>query len=70
MLSLELPLELERRLNELATKTKRSTYDCVVQALEEFLDENEDFLLTSDEEGPNISLDEAKKLLGFLKEET
>ena len=71
MLSVRLPAELERRLTELAEKTNRSKSYYVERALKSFLDEHEDYLLALsrlEEEGPNISLDDAKKQLGFLKD--
>lgn len=71
MLSVRLPAELERRLTELAATTNRSKSYYVERALESFLDEYEDYLLALsrlEEKGPNISLDEAKKDLEFLKD--
>ncbi len=71
MLSVRLPAELERRLAELADKTNRSKSYYVEHALETFLDEQEDYLLALsrlEKKGPNISLEEAKKQLGFLND--
>ncbi len=69
MLSVRLPDKVERRLAELADKTNRSRSYYVEHALEKFLDEYEDYLLALarlEEKGPNISLEDAKKQLGFL----
>lgn len=71
MLSVRLPEKLEKRLNDLAHKTNRSKSYYVEHALEEFLNEQEDYLLALarlEEKGPNISLAEAKKQLGFSDE--
>jgi len=71
MLSVRLPEMIERRLADLAEKTNRSKSYYVEHALENFLDEYEDYLLALsrlEEKGPNISLEEAKKQLGFLND--
>lgn len=71
MLSVRLPEKIENRLEALATKTKRSKSHYVERALEIFLDEQEDYLLALarlEEKGPNISLADAKKQLGFSDE--
>ena len=68
MLSVRLPDAIENRLSLLAEKTKRSKSYYVEHALEKFLDDEEDYLLALsrlEEKGPNISLEEAKKQLGF-----
>jgi RHH-type rel operon transcriptional repressor/antitoxin RelB len=57
MLSVKLPVELERRLRALAEETGRSKSYYVVLALQDFLDEHEEFLLelsNSEEEWPSI----------------
>lgn len=71
MLSVRLSAKIDHRLAELSHKTRRSKSYYVECALEKFLDEREDYLLALarlEEEGPNISLEEAKKQLGFLDE--
>jgi RHH-type rel operon transcriptional repressor/antitoxin RelB len=71
MLSVRLSERTEHRLVELSHKTKRSKSFYVEYALEKFLDEREDYLLALarlEEKGPNISLKEAKKQLGFSDE--
>ena len=68
MLSVRLSEKIEQRLSQLSEKTHRSKSYYVEKALEQFLDDQEDYLLALsrlEEEGPNISLEEAKKQLGF-----
>lgn len=68
MLSVRLSERVEHRLSKLSDKTKRSKSYYVEYALEKFLDEQEDYLLALarlEERGPNITLEEAKKQLGF-----
>ena len=69
MLSVRLSKKVEHRLVDLSEKTKRSKSYYVERALEQFLDEQEDYLLDlarMEEKGPHISLEEAKKQLGFF----
>ena len=71
MLSVRLSKEVEHRLVDLSKKTHRSKSYYVERALERYLSEQEDYLLALarlEEEGPNISLEEAKKQLGFLND--
>lgn len=71
MLSVRLSERVEHRLSKLSDKTKRSKSYYVEYALEKFLDEQEDYLLALarlEEKGPNITLEEAKKQLGFADE--
>ena len=44
-MNVQLPMELEKRLNDLEEKTGRSKSDFVRQALEEWLEEEEDYLI-------------------------
>lgn len=44
MLSVRLPAELEKRLDQLVERTHRSKSSCVQQALAEFLEDQEDYL--------------------------
>jgi len=73
MLSVKLSKEVEHRLIDLSVRTHRSKSYYVEKALEQFLNEQEDYLLALsrlEEKGPNISLEEAKKQLGFSDDET
>ncbi len=68
MLSVRIPENLESRLNDLTKRTHRSKSYYVERALEEFLDEYEDYIYALsqlEEEGPNVSLEEVKKRLGL-----
>lgn len=68
MLSVRIDEKIGERLENLAKQTKRSKSHYVERALEIFLEEQEDYLLAlsrMEEAGPNISLEEAKKQLGF-----
>ncbi len=72
MLSVRLSDSVEKRLDNLSNKTSRSKSHYVEQALERFLDEQEAYLLALsrlEEKGPNISLEDAKKQLGFYDDE-
>ncbi len=71
MLSVRLSERMEHRLSDLSQKTKRTKSYYVERALERFLDEQEDYLLALsrlEEKGPHLSLEEAKKQLGFVDE--
>lgn len=71
MFIVELPVELERRLTDLATKTNRTTDDCIALALEAYIDEYDDYQLgmkRAYEKKANISLADAKTELGFEKD--
>ena len=68
MLSVRIPGPLENRLSNLAQETNRSKSYYVQRALEEFLEDQEDYLIALsrlEEKGPNISLADAKKELGL-----
>ena len=68
MLSVRIPDKLENRLAQLANETNRSKSYYVQRALEEFLEDQEDYLIALarlEEKGPNISLADAKKELGL-----
>lgn len=45
MLTIRLPVEMEQRLSQLAKETHRSKSYYVKRALEEFLEEQEDYLI-------------------------
>ena len=69
MLSVRLSKEVEHRLIDLSEKTHRSKSYYVERALKQYLGTQEEYLLAlarMEEKGPNISLEEAKKQLGFL----
>jgi len=69
MLSLKLSEELENRLNILAAKTKRSKSFYIREALEQYLEENEEGYLAlerlNDRNAEYLSHKEAKKYLGL-----
>ncbi|HYB92414.1 MAG TPA: TraY domain-containing protein [Candidatus Binataceae bacterium] len=69
---MRLPKDLERRLEKLARKTGRTKSYYARQAIEEFLEEREDYLLgvsvierMERGEEPTISLRELQKRLGL-----
>jgi len=69
MLSVRLSEDIEERLTKLAHTTKRPKSHYVEVALARFLEDQEDYLLALsrlEQKGPNISLEEAKRQLGFL----
>jgi len=67
MLGIRLPHDLEDRLNKLAASTNRSKSYYAKKALEQFLDDQEDYLLAvgalEKDNGKRYTLDEAKKIL-------
>jgi len=67
MLSVKLPEELESRLNNLASRTKRSKSFYMREALERYLEEYEDGLLAldrlNDKNAEYLSHEEAEKYL-------
>jgi RHH-type rel operon transcriptional repressor/antitoxin RelB len=72
MLTLRLPTEMEKRLSTLAKETHRTKSYYVKRALEEFLDDQEDYLLgvASYEDylksgKKSISLEELEQKLGL-----
>lgn len=68
MLSVRISKELQDRIVHLAEATNRSRSYYVECALKKYLDEQEEYLLALsrlEEKGPNITLEEAKKQLGF-----
>lgn len=69
MLALRLPAELERRLDELAKKTGRSKSYYARLAIEEFLQDQEDYLLAIsrlEKDLPGIPIDEVERRLGLV----
>lgn len=68
MLAVRLPHELEERLASLASKTHRSKSYYVKRAIEEFLEDQEDYLealAVLEKKGKTYTLDEVKKELGI-----
>lgn len=67
MLGIRLPHDLENRLNKLAESTNRSKSYYTKKALEQFLDDQEDYLLAmaalEKDNGKRYTLEEAKKIL-------
>jgi RHH-type rel operon transcriptional repressor/antitoxin RelB len=66
MIAVRLPKELDERLERVAHETHRSKSYYVRQALEQYLEDKEDYLLAVarlEEKNPRISLDEALKQL-------
>lgn len=68
MLAIELPEEIDRRLERLALMTGRSKADYVREALIEHLDDLEDIAVAEErlrENLPPISMEEMEKRLGL-----
>jgi RHH-type rel operon transcriptional repressor/antitoxin RelB len=68
MLTLELPKDLERRLNLLVARTGQPTSFYAEAAIRDFLDSEEDFLIAADRlanKQPGIILDEVEARLGL-----
>lgn len=66
MLAVRLPKELDERLERFAHKTHRSKSYYVRKALEQFLEDQEDYLMAVarlEENNPRIPLDEVLKQL-------
>ena len=68
MLALRLPKKMEERLEELAKKTGRTKSYYAKEAIAEFLDEQEDYLLALarlEKQRPAIPIDEVERRLGL-----
>jgi len=68
MLAVRLPENLEERLSHLAEQTHRSKSYYVKQALQDFLDEQEDRLITLsrlEKKNPRITIEEMENRLGL-----
>lgn len=68
MLAVRLPNVLEQKLDNLTKKTGRSKSYYVRQAIEQFLEEREDYLLAVarlEEKNPRITINEMEKRLGL-----
>ena len=69
MLALRLSPEIEERLNELARKTGRTKSYYAKLAIEEFLQDQEDYLLAVsrlEKNLPGIPIEEVEKRLGLV----
>jgi len=68
MVAVRLPKELDERLERFACATHRTKSYYIRKALEQFLEDREDYLLAVarlEEKNPRIPLDEALKQLGL-----
>ncbi|MBI3580468.1 MAG: TraY domain-containing protein [Nitrospinae bacterium] len=68
MLALRLTKETEKRLGQLAKKTGRTKSHYAKKAIEEFLDEWEDYLIAlsrMEKKHPSIPLEEIERRLGL-----
>ena len=68
MLAVRLPEKLEHKLDDLATQTGRTKSFYVRKAIEEFLDNHEDYLIALarlEKRNPRLSLEELEKELGL-----
>jgi RHH-type rel operon transcriptional repressor/antitoxin RelB len=68
MFALRLPEEVEQRLEVLAEKTGRTKSYYAKQAILEFLEEREDYLIALsrlEKQRPGIPIDEVEKVLGL-----
>jgi len=69
MLCLNLDQNLQKRLGEFCSKMKRSQEDAVIEALELYLEDQEDLLVATtrlnDESDPVIGIDEMRRRLGL-----
>ena len=66
MLGIRLDPELERRLNDLAKKTGRSKSYYAREAIRQFLEDREDYLLglsALEKKGPRITLEDLEREL-------
>jgi RHH-type rel operon transcriptional repressor/antitoxin RelB len=66
MVAVRLPKELDERLERVANETHRSKSYYIRKALEQYLEDKEDYLLAVarlEEKNPRISLEEALKQL-------
>ncbi len=70
MLAVKLDPELERRLETLARKTGRSRSYYAREAIRQFLEDREDYLLgiaVLERHEPTISLEELERRLGLVR---
>lgn len=68
MIAVRIPIDIEKKLDQLAAKTNRTKSYYVRKAIEEFLENEADYLLAMEriqKNNPRISLDELEKKLGL-----
>lgn len=68
MIAVRLPKELEAQLDKVASETHRSKSYYIRKALEQFLDDREDYLLAVarlEESNPRIPYEKIRKELGL-----
>lgn len=68
MLNVRLPENLEKRFDKLAKETGRTKSYYVRKAMEQFIEDKEDYLLAVtriEENNGSVSLEEAKRYLGL-----
>lgn len=68
MIAVRIPIDIEKKLDQLAAKTNRTKSYYVRKAIEEFLAAEADYLLAMEriqKNNPRISLDELEKKLGL-----
>lgn len=66
--AVRIPTQLEDRLENLAKKTGRTKSYYIRKALEQYLEDAEDYLLaiaTLEKKNPRVSIEEAKRKLGL-----
>lgn len=69
MIAVRLPKELETKLERVANETHRSKSYYIRKALEQFLEDREDYLLAAarlEEENPRIPYEKIKKCIDDL----
>ncbi|MBN2400010.1 MAG: ribbon-helix-helix protein, CopG family [Candidatus Aminicenantes bacterium] len=68
MIAVRIPSDVEKKLDQLAARTNRTKSYYVRKAIEEFLEDEADYLLAMEriqKNNPRISLDELEKKLGL-----
>lgn len=68
MIAVRLPIDVEKKLDQLAARTHRTKSYYVRKAIEEFLEDEADYMLAMEriqKNNPRISLDELEKKLGL-----
>ena len=68
MIAVRIPIDIEKKLDQLAAKTNRTKSYYVRKAIEEFLEDEADYMIAMEriqKNNPRISLDELEKKLGL-----
>jgi RHH-type rel operon transcriptional repressor/antitoxin RelB len=68
MIAVRIPIDIEKKLDQLAAKTNRTKSYYVRKAIEEFLEDEADYMIAMERiqnNNPRISLDELEKKLGL-----